>query len=431
MSLPPALSLYRMASWALGPALSAWVGARARAGKEDPARLGERYGRASAARPDGPLVWLHGASVGELGVVLQLREALAERNAALSFLVTTGTRTSAGLFARRAPNAVHQYAPMDRADCVRRFLAHWRPDLGVFVESELWPNLALEAEAAGARLALVNARMSAKTIERWKGMRQSAKRILDAFDPILAADAQTAEGLSALSNRLVPAIGNLKLAAAAPHVDESALAALTQEIGRRPVWLAASTHLGEEEILLNVHARIRAQAPDALLILAVRHPERGASVAGLADGAPRRAKGEPIGRAPVYVVDTIGELGLFYRLAPVALVAGSLQEGLSGHNPIEPAKLGAAILAGPYVESFADLYDALHGAGGAWRVESPDEIEAAVLKLWADAAAREKLIGAARALAESGAPALRQTIDALMARAPDLAPARAAAYAGA
>jgi 3-deoxy-D-manno-octulosonic-acid transferase len=299
---------------------------------------------------------------------------------------------------------------------VRRFLAHWRPDLGIFIESELWPNLALEAQAQGVPLALVNARMSEGTLRRWGGFKASAAHLLHAFDPIIAADARTAEGLSRLTGRSVPEPGNLKLAASAPPADAAALAALRIEIGARPVWLAASTHDGEEAVVLAAHRRILAAHPDALLIIAPRHPARGARVAALAGGAPLRSRGEAIGEAHVYVADTMGELGLFYRLVPVALIGGSLSPGLRGHNPVEPAKLGATILVGPHVDSFADLYEALERASGVGRVETADEVASAIADLWRDAELRERRTRAARETAEQGGPALAATLDALMSR---------------
>lgn len=419
MKLPLALSLYRAGTSAAGPALTAWLKLRTQLGKEDAQRIGERYGRTDIARPKGRLVWLHGASVGEMGVVLQLLHGLQARDPGLTFLVTTGTRTSAELFKKRAPNALHQYAPMDRIACVRRFLEHWKPDLGVFVESELWPNLAIEAQAAGVRLALVNARMSEDSITGWRKMKRTIERILAAFDPIIAADQSTAKGLSMLSGRPVPALGNLKLAAAAPHVDPVALEDLRKQIGARPVWLAASTHEGEEDIVVQAHSRLRVTHTDALLIIAPRHPERGAQVAQIAERAPRRSQGDAISSSAFYVVDTIGELGLFYALAPIALVAGSLQPGLRGHNPIEPAKIGAAIVTGPFLESFADIYDALHQANAALVVEAPQILEATIARLWRDEAERAGLVAAARAVAEAGAPALAETLDALMQRVPE------------
>lgn len=424
MTFSPALTLYRATTFALGPLARPWLDARARAGKEDAARLGERFGEYVQARPAGRLMWFHAASVGESGVAIALIEALAARDTALSFLLTTGTRTSAELAAKRAPpRTTHAYAPVDRRDAVRKFLGHWRPDAGVFVESELWPNLILESKAAGVRMALVNARMSQKTLSRWQAWPAAANILLSPFDWISAADARTAETLARLRDASVAALGNLKLAAPAPSADAAALDALVAEIGARPVWLAASTHAGEDEIVLAAHTELRRQAPNALLIIAPRHPERGTSVASLASNAPRRSAGQPIGGAPVYVADTLGELGLLYSAAPVALVAGSLLPTLKGHNPIEPAKIGAAILTGPHVESFQDVFDALFAAGGARRVNDASTLATAVASLWREAAAREAQVSAARAFAAQGADAFDATVTQLAGMIPAAASA--------
>ncbi|WP_395645549.1 3-deoxy-D-manno-octulosonic acid transferase [Terricaulis sp.] len=421
MSFSPVLALYRGATATLGLFAGAYLDSRARRGKEDPARLGERFGRYARARPAGPLVWLHGASVGESGVALQLIEALAARDASLCFLLTTGTRTSADLVARRAPpRTTHVYAPLDRSDCVRRFLTHWRPDLGVFVESELWPNLILEAQAAGVKLALVNARMSPKTLARWRGWRAAGERLTRAFSVATAADARTSDTLSALRGVSTPALGNLKLAAPAPRVDARARAGLAAQIGARPLWLAASTHAGEDAIVLQAHEILRQSFPDPLLIIVPRHPERGPDISQLAGGAPMRSRSETLA-GPCYVADTMGEMGLFYDLAPVALVAGSLAPHLKGHNPVEPAKLNAAIVTGPYVESFQDLFDALFAAGGARKVTDAASLAAAVADLLRDDARRVAQIARAREVADQGAGALDETVRQLA----TLLPARA------
>jgi len=416
VSLSPVLGFYRAASSALGAFAGLYLNDRAKRGKEDPARLGERFGRYTAARPSGALIWLHAASVGESGVALALIEALAARNPALSFLITTGTRTSAELVARRAlARTTHVYVPLDRADCVRRFLDHWRPDVGVFVESELWPNLILEAEARGMKLALVNARMSPKSLRRWTRWRAAGRRLVGAFSYISAADARTKEALSGLRPAPLGAPGNLKLAAPAPRVDSAGRAALMAEIGARPVWLAASTHEGEDAITLEAHDILRATYPDALLIIAPRHPERGEDVSHLAGGAPLRSRGGSLANVPVYVADTMGELGTLYDLAPVSLVAGSLLPALKGHNPIEPAKLGSAILTGPYVESFQDLFAEMFAAGGAVRVEDAGSLAAEIARLWRDEAARAKQLEAARSVTAQGAEAFERTLDAVSA----------------
>lgn len=419
MSASPALAAYRAATSTLGALAGLWLEARARRGKEDAARLGERFGRYPQPRPAGTLVWLHAASVGESGVALNLIDALARADAALSFLVSTGTRTSAELVARRADERItHVYAPLDRSDAVRRFFEHWRPTLGVFVESELWPNLILEAGARGAPLALVNARMSPKSLRRWLSWRAAGSRLLRHFAYVSAADARTADALAALCGAPVAAPGNLKLAAPAPRVDASARAELERAIAGRPVWLAASTHEGEEAVALQAHDMLRKSFPGALLIIAPRHPDRGEGISQLAEGAPQRSRGFSPGQAPCYVADTLGELGTFYDLAPVALVAGSLLPHLKGHNPVEPAKLDCAIVTGPHVESFADLYEALFAAGGAVKVQDAETLASAVAQLWRDEAARGRQIEAARAATAVGGEALETTVSALQALLP-------------
>lgn len=417
-----ALTLYRGAIGALGAFAPLWLGARVRKGKEDGARLGERFGRYTAPRPAGRLLWFHAASVGESGVALALIEALAARDPQLNFLISTGTRTSADLIARRRlARVTHVYAPLDRPDCVRRFIAHWRPDAGAFIESEIWPNLILEAERAGVALALVNARMSPKTLARWRGWPQAGARLAKAFTWISAADARTSEALAALRGAPVAALGNLKLAAPAPKIDSGARDALKHEIGERPLWLAASTHEGEDEIALAAHALLRKARPDALLILAPRHPDRGAAIAALAQSAPRRSLFQPVADAPVYIADTLGEMGVLYDLSPVALIAGSLLPHLKGHNPIEPAKLGSAILTGPYVESFEDVFAALFAADAAARADDAQAIAAAVEALWADPGLRQQRLDAARAYVAQGAAAFDETVAQLLALTPQAA----------
>lgn len=423
MSFSPILTLYRAASVVAGAFAASALAKRARAGKEDPDRLGERFARYSQLRPDGRLIWFHAASVGESSVALALIEALGARDGGLNFLLSTGTRTSAQMVARRGPaRTTHIYAPLDRPDVVARFIRYWRPDAGVFVESEIWPNLILEAERKGAALALVNARMSPKTLRRWERWGAAGTRLMRAFAFVSAADSRTAETLSALRGAAVSALGNLKLAAPAPRVEAEARAALAAQIGMRPIWVAASTHEGEDAIILAAHALVRARVPDALLIIAPRHPERGEAVAALAGGAPRRSRFDTIGQAPVYVADTLGEMGVLYDLAPVALVAGSLLPHLKGHNPVEPAKLSAAIISGPYVESFEDLFNALFEQGGAARANDAQSLAALVLKLLGDSDARTRQLEAAQAITSAGADAFETTLTRLMALAPAAGP---------
>ncbi len=412
----------------LGPLLGVWLRLRVRQGKEDPERLGERFGRASQDRPAGRLIWLHAASVGESGVALQLADGLLGRDPQSHILITTGTRTAeAKVRAAARDRVLHQYSPLDRPDVARRFLAHWRPDLAVFVESEIWPNLILAAQAQGAALALVNARLSPKSLASWARAPRAARQVFAAFASITTADQRTAEGLIGLGARRAAYLGNIKFAAPAPPIDVMGRAWLHREIATRPVWLAASTHAGEEEIVVEAHDQLRRAHPDALMIIAPRHPERGAEVAALAGGAPQRSRKAQIGEAAIYVADTMGEMGTLYASVPMALVAGSLRPDLKGHNPMEPAKIGCAILSGPYVESFEEAFEALRRAGGVRIVDGASRIAAAVSELWADDAARGRLADAAGGVAGEAGPALAATLDALQALRPEGAPRRARA----
>lgn len=428
--LPFALSLYRGAVRAAAPLARAYLSHRARRGKEDAARLEERFGVSPLPRPPGPLVWLHGASVGEMGVALTLRAALAQARADLSFLITTGTLASAQMLAARMPpHTRHQFAPMDTEEATVAFLNHWRPDLGVFAESEIWPNLLLAARARGTKLALVNARMSAQSLANWARLPHSAGSLFGAFALVLAADQITADGVQKLGAAQARLVGNLKASAPPLPVDGAQLQALRGHVGLRPLWLAASTHAGEEALVLAAHKTLLQAHPDALLILAPRHPDRFNAVAELCGqffgAAPRRSAGTAPNDGPIYLADTMGELGLFYSLAPVAFVGGSLLPTLRGHNPIEPAQAGAAILSGPHVTSFADSFETLKANGGCRIVTNIDELAGAVRALWADEIARQAMTTKARETAAQSAQTLTETVAALTTLLPEAAHARA------
>ncbi|WP_394694020.1 3-deoxy-D-manno-octulosonic acid transferase [Hyphobacterium sp.] len=352
---------------------------RARRGKEDPARIRERFGYPAAPRPQGKLLWLHGASVGESLILLELVQRLSD-TADLEFLVTTGTTTSAKLMSEKLPErARHQYIPIDRLAPVKRFLDHWKPDAAVFVESELWPNLLLEIQKRGFPAALVNARMNEKSLANWRKRPQAARHLLSAFSWIGAADDRTAKGLSDLTGHNVPRLGNLKLQIAAPSADDGPLAIIRTAIGERPVWLAASTHDGEEGILLDAHRKYLQARPGALLILAPRHPERGDGIAHQIAAAEltfaRRSRDEtPAAGVQVWLADTLGEMAYWYALADQAFIGGSLRDGIGGHNPIEATQAGCPIMTGPYTASFEDVFAAYRAHNGVAVVETPDDI---------------------------------------------------------
>lgn len=417
MSLPPSLGLYRTATRLAAPLLSGLLARRARKGKEDPERRHERLGRPDRPRPEGLLVWMHGASVGESLVVASVAEELLARRPDLNILVTSGTVTSARLLAARLPErAFHQYVPVDTPAAARRFIAHWQPDLAVFAESELWPNLIVETARHQTPMALINARMNDKSIRSWRRRPDTARWLLDRFSWIGAADTRTRDGLEDLTGVPVNLAGNLKLEARPPAPDAAELDRIRTALGNRPVWLAASTHEGEEAIVLDAHLKLLAADPAALLILAPRHPERAAAVARLvADRGlttVRRSEQRlPDARCQVWLADTLGEMMLWYALAPASLIAGSLVPGIGGHNPVEASRAGTAVITGPHAASFDDLFDAYRRHSAAIEAKDADSLADAVRTIWRG---EGPAMGAAEAaLADASGGAMETTLEQL------------------
>ena len=421
MSSSVGLMAWRLATRLLTPVAPLLLRQRAARGKEDWTRLNERLGIAGLPRPSGRLVWLHGASVGESLSALPLIEKLKQH---ATVLVTSGTVTSAAMMSQRLPaGALHQYVPLDTPGAVARFLDHWKPDAGLFIESDLWPNLILAARAQGIKLALVNARISAASAERWMWARRSVRILLSAFDMVLAQDEEIALRFRGLGARNVEVVGSLKADAPPLTVDEDALAAMRQAIDGRPVLLAAQTHPGEDETILPAHDQLRAQFPDLLTILIPRHTARGADLEMLCgDRACRRrsAGGRITSQTAIYIADTMGEMGLFYRLAPFCFLGGTLVP-LGGHNPLEPAILKCAVLAGPHTASAPTAYDAIFAAQGFGRVTSSTDIAREAARLLADA----KAAAAAGLAAAQGAATLSGAVDRSVAQLKQLLDARA------
>jgi 3-deoxy-D-manno-octulosonic-acid transferase len=412
----PALAAYLLASRLADPLAAPILRRRLARGKEDGARLAERLGRAGLRRPAGRLVWLHAASVGEATSALPLIAALRAKDEA-AVLLTTGTVTSARRMAAVLPPGVlHQFAPVDTHRAVRRFLGHWRPDLALWIESELWPRLVFETAGRGVPMALVNARLSAASLRRWRRLPAMARRLLGSFRAILAQDEETVAGLAGLGVAARFA-GNLKALVEAPGCDAGELAAARTALGRRPVWLAASTHAGEEAEAIRAQTDLRGSV-GPLLIVAPRHPERGDEVMGLLARAglrtARRSAGEmPGAPTEVWLADTLGEMGLWYRLAPVAFVGGSLVPA-GGHTPFEPVALGAAVLHGPHVANFAPAYAALDAGRGAVAVADAAGLAAAVGRLLGAPAEAEALRERARAVHARLKPDLGAIADELL-----------------
>ena len=361
------------------PALRLWLARRARRGKEIPARLDERRGIDPTPRPPGTLVWLHAASVGETISILPVLSALVARAAGVEILLTTGTVTAARLLAERLPalglhnHVRHRFLPLDIPIWVARFLDHWKPDVAGFVESELWPNMLAGCRRRRIPLVLINARLSARSFVRWRQVPWFVAPMLDAVHAVQAQSEVDANRFRALGVARVTAPGNLKFSAPELPVDAAELARLRGLLADRPAWVAASTHPGEDEQIFAVHQSLMGQFPDLLTILAPRHPERGAAIAAAARKSGLSVTCRSTGAAPppsagVWIADTLGELGLLYRLAPVAFVGRSLIAPGGGQNPLEPARLGCAVAIGPHAGNFADIVAALEAAGALARV---------------------------------------------------------------
>jgi 3-deoxy-D-manno-octulosonic-acid transferase len=381
------LAAYRLAGRAMTPVLPWALSRRAKRGKEDATRIDERYGKASVKRPPGRVVWVHAASVGETNAVLPLIKRLVE--AGLAVVFTSVTVTSAGIAASRLPQgAHHQFAPMDVPSAVESFIAHWRPELVLFVESELWPTTITALRDRGIPLVLVNARLSERSFRGWHRFGSVADALVGRLSLCLAQSKQDADRYRTLGVRNVRVTGNLKFDVPAPEVDPVALATFRSMTDGRPLWVAASTHAGEEVIAAAVHRVLRRQIPKVLTVIVPRHPERGgeirSEVAATGLSVVQRSLAEPaLPITDIYLADTLGELGLFYRAAPAAFLGGSLVDR-GGQNPIEAVGLGCAVLHGPHVHNFADIYAAIDAAVPKAAIGYADELAARLAEYLAE-----------------------------------------------
>lgn len=407
-----ALAVYRGGGWLFSPFAGLLLDARTRRGKEDVARRGERLGRASRPRPTGKLVWVHAASVGETMSVLPLIAKLAADGA--NVLLTTGTVTSAAMAATRLPaGAFHQFVPLDLAPFVRRFLDHWRPDAALFVESEIWPTTLSELDRRRIPRGLVNARLSERSMRRWRIAPRVARSIFARFSLVAAQSEADAERFRALGVATPSVTGNIKFDCAPLKADSAEEERLRSLIGDRPVFTAASTHDGEEAIVAEAARRLNAQTPDLLTIIVPRHPHRSDEIAAMlrAEGlriAVRSAGESPTQETQIYLADTLGELGLFYRLAQVSLVGGSLVP-VGGHNPIEAAQLGTAIVHGPHVENARDIFGRFDKEEAALVVSDAETLAGALVTLLADGASRQRMSDRARTIVEGAQGAVDRT----------------------
>jgi 3-deoxy-D-manno-octulosonic-acid transferase len=414
--LPMTLRFYRGLSSAMLPLAPALIKRRLRLGKEDPERIGERRGITRDVRPHGPLVWIHGASVGEVLASAALIERLRELN--IRILLTSGTVTSAVIVAKRfPPDIIHQYVPYDSPRYVTRFLDHWQPSLALFIESDLWPNLILQSAERRLPMVLINGRMSPRSFPRWRRVQGTISALLEKFDICLAQSDTDAERFAALGSRNVITTGNLKLDVPAPSADPDKLDRLMSLTRGRPIVVAASTHPGEEEILIEAHKTLAGFFPGLLTVIVPRHSDRGPPIWRLVDAAGLKAslrsrEEMPTAASDIYVADTMGELGLFYRLAEVVFMGGSLVPH-GGQNPIEAIKLGASIVHGPHVFNFGDVYEALDASGGARKADAQEVLTKQLGQLLAHPETRATMAAASHRVVDELGGALEHTLAAL------------------
>ena len=420
------ITAYRFLTQLARPAAPFILRLRERQGKEDASRMGERLGRPSIVRPAGAVAWVHAASVGETSAILPLVARLEALRPGLTVLLTTGTVTSARFAAGRLRGpTLHQYIPLDEPSFVNSFLDHWRPCIGIFTEQEVWPNLVLAASGRGMPLALVNARMSDRSFERWQRRTGLAEALYSRFTLVLAQNEVLARRFERIGAPRATATGNLKIDAPAPPVDAGAFDALAKALGGRPRVVAASTHDGEEAAVAEAHIRLKQSIPGLVTIIAPRHPERGEAVAqaaaALGLAVQRRSQGLlPEAGTDIYVADTIGELGTIYASTSVAFIGGSLIAH-GGQNPIEAVRHGAVVMTGPSHHNFADAYSALLDADGALRLETRDELAPTALHLLSDPARIATMQANATRALQGLAGALERTVAALLPHLPDAA----------
>lgn len=363
-----ALQTYRWLGSAFYPFIGTYVAIRASRGKEEHGRRRERYGRNTVSRPEGSLVWVHAASVGETGAVAALIARL--RGLGIEVILTTGTVTSANFARERlGEDLLHQYVPLDIKPAVSRFLHYWKPDLAIFAESEIWPMTILELGARRVPQVLINGRMSDRSFRRWEKRLALAESLFENLSHVAAQTELDAERFRTLGARPVTVTGNLKVDVDVPPVEDAILNSLLQAAEGRPRWAAISTHEGEEVIAAKVHRALRKFWPGLLTIVVPRHPDRAPALRKMFEEHGLkvfcRSEGtELTSDTDVFLGDSIGEMGLYLRLTDIAFVGKSLS-GSGGQNPLEPAMLGTAILSGPNVSSFAEIYDRLCEAKGA------------------------------------------------------------------
>ena len=408
------LTLYAALSYLAYPFVWLLLRSRLRHGKELPERINERKGRYSTPRPEGKLIWIHGASVGECLSTLPLIEKIVQSG--VHVLVTSGTVTSARLMEKRLPKgAFHQFIPVDLPTYAAGFVKHFHPDAGMFIESDFWPNILRTAHKAGVPLILLNGRISDRSFERWRKALWFIRPMLSLFTLAFGQTQEDARRLQVLGAKNTLCVGNLKFAALPPPVKEKDLDIALQDIGRRPVWVVGSTHDNEEVQAAEIHLQLKKTHPDLLTIIVPRHPDRAPAIEqqikALGLSVHLRSRQEDM-KADVYIGDTIGEMGLFYQLSPLIFVGGSLVP-FGGQNMLEPMKFGACTFIGPYAFNFKEIVERADRDRALVVVKDKDELAQRLDFFLQDVYARENVGRRAIALATSETAVLERVYEQL------------------
>ena len=372
---------------------------RLKTGKEDPDRISEKKGEITKPQPDTPLIWLHAASIGEAQSALILINRLLEIYPEISILITTGTLTSAKVMEQKLPpRAFHQFYPLDHPEWVEEFLEYWSPDVVLWMESELWPNMLTAIKDREIPAILVNAKMSPKSFNMWRFAKPLVTKTLEPFELILTQTSDDAGRYQKLTNQPATITGNLKYSAEPLKVDDKAYKALKNQFKDNTTWVFASTHKGEEEMACRIHTVLKNNIPNLITIVVPRHPERRDQILETCKDFDLNImlrtdeKNAPEKETDVYIADTLGELGLFYRLCPVSCIGRSFSEdGGGGHNPLEAAQLGSAVIHGPNVQNLQEIYDDMNEARAALRMAHESQMTGTLLDLLTDKTALENL----------------------------------------
>jgi 3-deoxy-D-manno-octulosonic-acid transferase len=380
--------LYQILSVILSPLIDLYLAFRKLHKKEDLHRFNERLGNSKINRPNGFLIWIHSASVGESKSAITLTETLLKKYPQINVLITSGTLTSATQISKNLPQrTIHQYIPVDKFFAVGRFLKHWQPNLAIFVESELWPNLIIRTKKSECKLILVNGRISDKSFKNWQILHKFGFNLLKNFSICFAQSKIDQQKFITLGVKNTNFVGNLKSASASLKVNQEQLETLQKQIGNRKFWLAASTHKGEEEIIIKTHQRLKEYFPDLLTIIAPRHPNRLKEIIRLIPQNLKiaiRSQNQSLLNCEIYLADTLGELGTLYSLSKISLICGSLLDKIGGHNPLEALQLESVILSGRYVENFKEIYLELEKSESCLMVKDEQELLLHLLKLMKD-----------------------------------------------